>query len=118
MLQNTSSQTCSKVTFGETTSTSAIERFMSKYRIIIDFRDSLGYYEGMRIDGAATFEQIARVLRNMQILCNRSKDTPKVKIKSGIFGIQLIEGSIQNCLDAVKQTPQEFQFNHNENNNE
>jgi len=74
---------------------------MSKYTISFDFRESLGSHEGEFIDGTAKFEELATILRNMQVRCKSSKDHPHVKICWGIFRQTLISGNIEKCLLAV-----------------
>jgi hypothetical protein len=74
---------------------------MSNYTISFDFRESLGSHEGEFIDGTAKFEELEPILRNMQARCKTSKDSPRVKIRWGIFNKTLISGDISKCLAAV-----------------
>ena len=74
---------------------------MNNYTISFDFRESLGSHEGEFIDGTAKFEELEPILRNMQARCKSSKDTPRVKIRWGIFNKTLISGDIEKCLLAV-----------------
>lgn len=74
---------------------------MNNYTISFDFRESLGDHEGEFIDGTAKFEELEPILRNMQARCKRSKDSPRVKIRWGIFRTVLISGDISKCLGAV-----------------
>ncbi len=65
---------------------------MSKYTISFDFRESLGSHEGEFIDGAANFQELEPILRNMQARCKTSKDSPLVKIRWGVFRKQIGSG--------------------------
>ena len=75
--------------------------WMNNYTISFDFRESLGSHEGEFIDGTARYDQLEPILKNMQARCRASKDTPRVKIRWGIFNKTLISGDISKCLAAV-----------------